>query len=191
MGVKTMSAEVAGRRWVEGCTRAVTEALNHPTSKRQYDWGLSFAAGDIRTIIRKNSGQPIVTFSRRHLREGQLESVEKVRVVVLPEGGLAILPATREEIEARHHELTDAPMPTFPESQAPEWPERFQIICAECGQPFESQTPRRIFCSPCKHARVLAQMRERWMRKGKRTPSYLAKLKPRTVRENVALAVSA
>lgn len=190
MPVKTPSIEDVGQRWMEGSARAVREVAEHPTSKARYDWALDFAAGDIRKITYTPTGQASIRFSHHHLKQAQLESVDKVRVIPLPEGGLAILPATPEEIEARHRLLTDYPPPTFPESEAPARRELFKIICVECGQPFRSQTPRRVFCDSCIHARSVAQKLEWWRRNGWRTPSYLAKLKAHGVPAPKLLAIT-
>ena len=190
MALKTISVNEAADRWAEGSTRAIRENLDHPTNNARYNWALDFGAGDIRTLTRTPTGQGNIRLSRHHLKQGKLESTDKVRVVPLPEGGLAILPATREEIEARHRSLTDSPPQTFSESEAPTCRESFEITCAECGERLQSKTPCRIFCDDCKHDRATAQKLEWWKAHGKQTPSYLAKLKHLTTPDPAQMVLS-
>jgi hypothetical protein len=190
MPIKTVSIDEAGERWAQGSNREICRQLERPSSKPRYDRALSFSAGDIRKVTRTSTGQGNIRLSHNHLRQAQLESADKVRVVALPEGGLALLPATREECEARHKRASDSPPPVFPESEARVCRESFTLTCAECGQLFESRTPRRMFCDDCKHARALDQKLEWWKAHGKQCPSHLAKLKHRSTPHPAQMVLS-
>ncbi len=181
IGVRPIEECVA--RWQKGSERALREALESPRTREQYDWGLGFAAMYLRKLTRKANSQAIVTFSGALLEQASLADVERVIVLPLAEGGVLIRPATAEDVRAAHGLYAANPPPVFPPKPRPEQLPEIENWCRQCGITYRTRSPRRRFCDDCRRERFLAQCRAWWKRKGKLTPSYRRKLRPRAATE--------
>jgi hypothetical protein len=171
------SAAELGHRWLAGSSRVVREALENPRTHSEYYWGLSFAAGNLRKLIRKAHGQAIITLSAALLREARLKGAEGVLVLPLPEGGLLLRRATDEDVTEAHLRYTAEPQPCFPVRPAPADLTEVEKLCPQCGLIFRTRRGRQVYCDACRHERDLTSHRASWRLKGKLTPSYRRKLK--------------
>ena len=170
-------AEELRRRWQEGSSVAVRNALENPRTQQRYDWGLGFAAGYLRKLTRKANSQAIVTLSAALLSEAGLESADRVVLLPLPEGGVLLRRATDEDVMEAHSRYAAVPQPCFPAKPAPTELPEVEKHCPQCSLMFRTRQERRVYCDACRHQRDLAQYRAYWRRRGKLTPSYRRKLK--------------
>jgi len=165
------------RRWAEGSSQAVREALEHPRDQAQYDWALGFAAAHLRKLTRKGNSQGIITLSAAMLTEAGLEGAERVLVLPLPEGGLLVRRATAEDVSEAHARYAATPQPRFPLKPALADLPEVERFCPQCGLTFRTRQQRRVYCPSCKHHRQLESQRATWHRRGKLRPSYRRKVK--------------
>lgn len=177
MAIATKSPEESARRWMEGELAAVREALENPRTRRQYDWGLGFAAGNLRKLTRKANKQAIITLSAALLKEAGLEGADRIVVLPLPEGGALLRRATEEDVCEAHARHAATPRPYFLSKPKPAHSPEVEKRCPQCTLNFRTRQQRRIYCDACRHQRSLMQCRARWNRRGKLTPSYRRKLK--------------
>ena len=177
MGTALKSAEESARRYAEGISKAVCEALERPRDQAQYDWGLTLAAGDTRKLTRKGNRQGIITLSAAMLRDACLAEADRVIVLPLPEGGLLVRGATAEDVREAHARCTGAPQPCFPCKPALADLHEVEKRCPQCGLAFRTRQRRRVYCDVCKRERELGSHRATWHRIGKLRPSYRRKLK--------------
>lgn len=189
MTIKVSSAEQQAARWAEGEARAVREAVERPTNKAQYDWGLGFGSLYIRKLTRVRGGRKMISLPRSLLRQLGLENCERVIVIPHPESGGYIRPATPEEVEAAHRLLTDCPPPIFAEPESDAEPKCFDKKCRDCGRAFLTRAARRVYCDVCRRARTLTTKRDYNHRKGKLAPSYQRRLKRRALPQSESAPV--
>lgn len=190
MALKITSAEEIARRWAEGESRAIREALQRPRNRAHEDWALGFGSLFIRKLTRKGNRQRLVSLPDALLRMMGLENCERVIFIPLPEGGGYIRAATPDEIEAARSLLSDCAPPMFAEAKCNSAWKVYTKHCLTCGASFLARSPRRNHCDTCypEHKRKLKN--ESWHRRGKLRPSYLAKHKPRGAPDAAQMALS-
>ena len=157
---------------------AVREALENPRTQSEYYWGLSFAAGSLRKLVSKPNGGASINLSAAHLKEAGLEGAEVVQLVLLPQGGLAVLRATDNDVSEARAQHTDAPRPCLPARPAPADRPEVAKRCPQCRLSFRTRQQRRIYCDGCRHERDKASYRRSWHRRRKRNPTYQQRAKP-------------
>jgi hypothetical protein len=177
MPIATKSAEECGRRWVEGSSLAVRDALENPRTEAEYDWALGFAAGNLRKLTPKGNSQANLSLSAALLQEAGLDRRERVLTLALPEGGLLVRRATEEDIINAHAIYSTTPRPTFPPKPAPENLPDVEKICPQCTLAFRTRQQRRVYCDACRRERLRASWRDTWRRRGKLRLSYYRRLK--------------
>jgi bifunctional DNA-binding transcriptional regulator/antitoxin component of YhaV-PrlF toxin-antitoxin module len=175
----TISASgTLAQRWVNGVNLHAVKVLHSGGNHAEVARALATLTGDIRTLSRR-AGRQLNLCVPGWVRDA-LGWNPGVRVVLkLSEDGVLLVREARsEDLLGFAQPAVEAADQAIQAQQRSPKLKHFECDCESCGVVFCAGSPHARFCRACRLDRRRGQIREYWHRKGKRTPSYRAKLNP-------------